>query len=83
MSYTESNIFKQMLLNATTQIGDTQASPCYTGTQTYWNSSHYDAERIESAGALGEDSRRQFKQDMQSPDALAAEMAAFANSRVG
>jgi len=33
--------------------------------------------------ALGEDSRRQFKQDMQSPDALAAEMAAFANSEGG
>jgi ATP-dependent DNA helicase RecG len=30
--------------------------------------------------ALGEDSRRQFKQDTQSPDALAAKMAAFANS---
>ena len=30
--------------------------------------------------ALGEDSRRQFKQDIQSPDALAAEMAAVANS---
>ena len=33
--------------------------------------------------ALGEDSRRQFKQDRQSPDALAAEMAAFANSEGG
>ena len=33
--------------------------------------------------ALGEDSRRQFKQDMHSPDALAAEMAAFANSEGG
>jgi hypothetical protein len=33
--------------------------------------------------ALGEDSRRQFKRDMQSPDALAAEMAAFANSEGG
>jgi predicted HTH transcriptional regulator len=33
--------------------------------------------------ALDEDSRRQFKQDMQSPDALAAEMAAFANSEGG
>jgi ATP-dependent DNA helicase RecG len=30
--------------------------------------------------ALGEDSRCRFKQDMQSPDALAAEIAAFANS---
>jgi ATP-dependent DNA helicase RecG len=33
--------------------------------------------------ALGEDNRRQFKQDMQSPDGLAAEMAAFANSEGG
>ena len=33
--------------------------------------------------ALGEDSRRQFKQDIQSPDALAAEMAAFSNSEGG
>jgi hypothetical protein len=33
--------------------------------------------------ALGEDSRRQFKLDIQSPDALAAEMAAFANSEGG
>jgi hypothetical protein len=32
---------------------------------------------------LGEDSRRQLKQDMQSPDALAAEMTAFANSEGG
>ncbi len=33
--------------------------------------------------ALGEDSRRQFKRDVRSPDALAAEMAAFANSEGG
>jgi ATP-dependent DNA helicase RecG len=33
--------------------------------------------------ALGEDSHRQFKQDIQSPDALAAGMAAFANSEGG
>lgn len=33
--------------------------------------------------ALGEDSRRQFKRDVTSPDALAAEMAAFANSEGG
>jgi ATP-dependent DNA helicase RecG len=33
--------------------------------------------------ALDEDNRRQFKQDMQSPDALAAEMVAFANSDGG
>jgi predicted HTH transcriptional regulator len=33
--------------------------------------------------ALGEDSRRPFKQGMQSPDALAAEMTAFANSEGG
>jgi ATP-dependent DNA helicase RecG len=33
--------------------------------------------------APSEDSRRQLKQDMQSPDALAAEMAAFANSKGG
>ena len=32
---------------------------------------------------LGEDSRRQFKQGMQNHDALAAEMAAFANSEGG
>ena len=33
--------------------------------------------------ALGEDSRRQFKRDVTNPDALAAEMAAFANSDGG
>jgi ATP-dependent DNA helicase RecG len=33
--------------------------------------------------ALGEDSRRQFKQDIHNPDALAAEMAAFSNSEGG
>jgi ATP-dependent DNA helicase RecG len=33
--------------------------------------------------ALGEDSTRRFRQDMQSPDALAAEMAEFANSEGG
>lgn len=33
--------------------------------------------------ALGEDSRRQFKQDIHNPDALAAEMAAFSNSAGG
>ena len=33
--------------------------------------------------ALGEDSRRQFKQDVTNVDALAAEMAAFANSEGG
>jgi ATP-dependent DNA helicase RecG len=38
---------------------------------------------LQAQVALGEDSRRRFKQDMQSPDALAAEMAAFANSEGG
>jgi ATP-dependent DNA helicase RecG len=38
---------------------------------------------LQAQVALGEDSRRQCKQDMQSPDALAAEMAAFANSEGG
>jgi ATP-dependent DNA helicase RecG len=33
--------------------------------------------------ALGEDSRRQFKQDITNADSLAAEMAAFANSEGG
>ncbi|MGH9842821.1 MAG: AlbA family DNA-binding domain-containing protein, partial [Blastocatellia bacterium] len=33
--------------------------------------------------ALGEDSRRQFKQDIHNADALAAEMAAFSNSAGG
>jgi ATP-dependent DNA helicase RecG len=33
--------------------------------------------------ALGEDSRRQFKQDVTNADSLAAEMAAFANSEGG
>lgn len=32
---------------------------------------------------LGEDSRRQFKRDVTNADALAAEMAAFANSEGG
>jgi len=38
---------------------------------------------LQAQVALGEDSRHQFKQDMQSPDALAAEMVAFANSDGG
>ncbi len=38
---------------------------------------------LQAQVTLGEDSRRQFKQDMHSPDALAAEMAAFANSEGG
>jgi len=33
--------------------------------------------------ALGEDSRRQFKRDITNADALAAEMAAFANAEGG
>ncbi|MEK7784701.1 MAG: ATP-binding protein, partial [Chloroflexota bacterium] len=33
--------------------------------------------------ALGEDSHRQFKQDVTNADSLAAEMAAFANSEGG
>lgn len=33
--------------------------------------------------ALGEDSTRQFKEDIKSPDSLAAEIAAFANSQGG
>src|SRR3990170_7048089 len=33
--------------------------------------------------SLGEDSRRQFKQDVTNADALAAEMAAFSNSEGG
>jgi ATP-dependent DNA helicase RecG len=38
---------------------------------------------LQAQVALGEDSRHQFKQDMHNPDALAAEMAAFANSEGG
>ena len=38
---------------------------------------------LKSQIALGEDSRRQFKQDVTNADALAAEMAAFANSEGG
>ena len=38
---------------------------------------------LQAQVALDEDSRRQFKQDLQNPDALAAEMAAFANSDGG
>ena len=38
---------------------------------------------LQAQVGFGEDSRRQFKQDMQSPDALAAEMAAFPNSEGG
>lgn len=39
--------------------------------------------KLKSQIALGEDSRRQFKQDVTNPDALAAELAAFANSAGG
>ena len=38
---------------------------------------------LKSQVALGEDSHRQFKQDLTNPDALAAEMAAFSNSEGG
>ena len=59
--------------------------PCGTGTRDY-RSLPYDPERnkpLKAQVALGEDSRRQRKQDMQSPDAMAAEMAAFAKSEGG
>ena len=35
---------------------------------------------LKAGVALGEDSRRQFKQNVTNADSLAAEMAAFANS---
>jgi ATP-dependent DNA helicase RecG len=38
---------------------------------------------LHTQAALGEDSRRQFKRDLTNADALAAEMAAFANSEGG
>jgi ATP-dependent DNA helicase RecG len=38
---------------------------------------------LKASVALGEDSRRQFKQDVTNADSLAAEMAAFANSDGG
>jgi len=38
---------------------------------------------LKAAVALGEDSHRQFKQDVTNADSLAAEMAAFANSEGG
>lgn len=38
---------------------------------------------IQTQITLGEDSRRQFKQDVTNADSLAAEMAAFANSDGG
>jgi len=38
---------------------------------------------LKSQVALGEDSHRQFKQDVTNADALAAEMAAFSNSEGG
>jgi ATP-dependent DNA helicase RecG len=38
---------------------------------------------LKASIALGEDSRRQFKQDVTNADSLAAEMAAFANSEGG
>ena len=40
-------------------------------------------EELSAQIALGEDSRRQFKQDITNADGLAAEMAAFANSEGG
>ena len=40
-------------------------------------------EDVRALVALGEDSRRQFKQDVTNADALAAEMAAFANADGG
>jgi ATP-dependent DNA helicase RecG len=39
--------------------------------------------KLKSQIALGEDSRRQFKQDVTNPDALAAELAAFSNAEGG
>ena len=38
---------------------------------------------LKKQASLGEDSRRQFKADVTNSDALAAEMAAFANSEGG
>ncbi|HPS91621.1 MAG TPA: ATP-binding protein [Methanothrix sp.] len=38
---------------------------------------------LKAAVALGEDSCRQFKQDVTNADSLASEMAAFANSKGG
>lgn len=38
---------------------------------------------FKAQAALGEDSRRQFKQDVTNADALAAEIAAFANAEGG
>ena len=35
------------------------------------------------AVALGEDSRRQFKADVNNPDSLAADLVAFSNSNGG
>ena len=40
-------------------------------------------EELKAQVALGEDSRRQFKQDMTNADSLAAEMAAFSNAEGG
>lgn len=40
-------------------------------------------DELKSQVALGEDSRRQFKQEMTNADALAAEMAAFSNTEGG
>jgi len=40
-------------------------------------------DELKSQVALGEDSRRQFKQDMTNTDSLAAEMAAFSNAEGG
>lgn len=42
-----------------------------------------DLDELKAQVALGEDSRRQFKQEMTNADALAAEMAAFSNTEGG
>ena len=40
-------------------------------------------DELKAQVALGEDSRRQFKQEMTNADSLAAEMAAFSNAEGG
>ena len=82
MIFTESNTIEQMSLDASTQarrLASVRAALEHEtiGVRTMTLS------ELQAQVALGEDSRRQFKQDMQSPDALAAEMAAFANSEGG
>ena len=57
--------------------------PLCRGYRLSYNNAAMDSTDIFQAVNQGEDSRNQFKRDIRNPDSLAAEMAAFSNTRGG